>query len=136
LLSGTGIKLYGLQKLLHFVNSTDKCPLSLEFDVFVRSRPELYGLVLGMFARLDLHTAAGVSLSELLDFIIDVDKGYFPNPYHNFFHAVDVTGVLFFILNDVRANRYLSKIDAMALLLAALCHDIGHVSWAILSHSE
>jgi hypothetical protein len=81
-----------------------------------------------MFARLDLHTAAGVSLSELLDFIIDVDKGYFPNPYHNFFHAVDVTGVLFFILNDVRANRYLSKIDAMALLLAALCHDIGHVS--------
>ncbi|KAI9276328.1 hypothetical protein BC943DRAFT_285185 [Umbelopsis sp. AD052] len=114
------------RKLLHFVNSHEECPLSLDFDVFTRSRPELYGIVLGMFARLDLHTAAGVSLSELLDFIIDVDKGYFPNPYHNFFHAVDVTGVLFFILNDVRANRYLSKIDAMALLLAALCHDIGH----------
>lgn len=86
-----------------------------------------------MFARLDLHTAAGVSLSELLDFIIDVDNGYFPNPYHNFFHAVDVTGVLFFILNDVRANRYLSKVDAMALLLAALCHDIGHVGYVLLS---
>ncbi|GAB5591465.1 hypothetical protein Unana1_06365 [Umbelopsis nana] len=114
------------RKLLHFVNSPKKCPLGLDFDVFACSRPELYGIVLGMFARLDLHTAAAVSLSELLDFIIDVDKGYFPNPYHNFFHAVDVTGVLFFILADARANRFLSKIDAMALLLAALCHDIGH----------
>ncbi|KAM3586424.1 hypothetical protein VKS41_002940 [Umbelopsis sp. WA50703] len=79
-----------------------------------------------MFIRIKVDTAIGATASQLLDFIIDVDHGYLQNPYHSFFHAVDVTAVIYYILNDLEAAIHLSTLDMAALLIAALCHDIGH----------
>ncbi|KAI9017977.1 hypothetical protein CLU79DRAFT_762470 [Phycomyces nitens] len=89
-------------------------------------RAEVYGFILGLFERLDLCRAIGITSSELLDFIIDVDKGYLPNAYHSFYHAADVTVVLFAMLADFDAKQYLTSVDMATLLIAALCHDIGH----------
>ncbi|KAG0281526.1 hypothetical protein BGZ96_001102 [Linnemannia gamsii] len=79
-----------------------------------------------MFVKLELVECLGVTSDEMLDFIIDVDRGYLATFYHSFYHAADVTSVLYHMLQDMQASQYLSKPDMAALLLAGLCHDIGH----------
>ncbi|RUP44743.1 hypothetical protein BC936DRAFT_149057 [Jimgerdemannia flammicorona] len=95
-------------------------------NVFNWSKSELYGIVLGMFVKLDLHLAVGIQESELLDLVIDIDRGYLQNPYHSFYHAVDVTCVLYYMLTSLGAARHLTSLNMTILLIAALCHDIGH----------
>ncbi|KAG0281070.1 High affinity cAMP-specific and IBMX-insensitive 3',5'-cyclic phosphodiesterase 9A [Linnemannia exigua] len=111
--------------MLRFVSGKFK-PVSHDFNVWDHTLPEIYGIILAMFVKLDLVKCLNISESELLDFIIDVDRGYLATYYHSFFHAADVTAVLYHILLDMNASQYLSKPDMAALLLAGLCHDIGH----------
>ncbi|KAG9319685.1 hypothetical protein KVV02_007787 [Mortierella alpina] len=111
--------------LLRFVSGRAK-PVDLDFNVWDYTVPEIYGYILGMFVRLELVDCLGITSGELLDFIIDVDRGYRATFYHSFYHAADVTAVLYHMLQGMRASQYLSKPDMAALLLAGLCHDIGH----------
>ncbi|KAG0213092.1 High affinity cAMP-specific and IBMX-insensitive 3',5'-cyclic phosphodiesterase 9A [Mortierella sp. GBA43] len=100
--------------------------VGLDFCVWDYSIPEIYGIIVGMFNKLGLTECLNISESELLDFIIDVDRGYLEIFYHSFYHAADVTAVLYHMLLEMNASQYLSKPDMAALLLAGLCHDIGH----------
>ncbi|KAF9083203.1 hypothetical protein BGX29_009433 [Mortierella sp. GBA35] len=111
--------------MLRFLSGKFK-PASQDFNVWDHTLPEIYGIILAMFVKLDLVKCLDISEGELLDFIIDVDRGYLATYYHSFFHAADVTAVLYRILLDMSASQYLSKPDMAALLLAGLCHDIGH----------
>ncbi|KAI1316574.1 hypothetical protein EDD11_009839 [Mortierella claussenii] len=111
--------------MLRFISGKFK-PVSLDFNVWNHSLPEIYGIILGMFSKLGLIECLGISESELLDFIIDVDRGYLATFYHSFYHAADVTAVLYHMLLEMNASQYLCKPDMAALLLAGLCHDIGH----------
>ncbi|KAI8380868.1 hypothetical protein BD560DRAFT_387419 [Blakeslea trispora] len=97
-----------------------------DFSVLHKSRAELYGFILGFFERLGLCESIGVTPSEFLDFLVDVDHGYLPNAYHSFFHAVDVSIVLYHMVTEYDVAKYISRIDIAALLIAGLCHDIGH----------
>ncbi|KAF9350470.1 High affinity cAMP-specific and IBMX-insensitive 3',5'-cyclic phosphodiesterase 9A [Mortierella sp. NVP85] len=101
-------------------------PVGLDFSVWDYSIPEIYGIIVGMFVKLDLVECLNISESELLDFVVDVDRGYLQVFYHSFHHAADVTSVLYHMLLHMNASQYLSKPDMAALLLAGLCHDIGH----------
>lgn len=96
------------------------------FSVLDKSRAELYGFILGFLERLGLCESIGVTPSEFLDFLVDVDHGYLPNAYHSFYHAVDVAIVLYHMVCEYDVATYISRIDIAALLIAGLCHDIGH----------
>jgi len=98
------------------------------FTVLDKSRAELYGYILGFLERLGLCESIGVTPSEFLDFLVDVDHGYLPNAYHSFYHAVDVAIVLYHMVCQYDVASYISRIDIAALMIAGLCHDIGHVS--------
>ncbi|KAF9428017.1 High affinity cAMP-specific and IBMX-insensitive 3',5'-cyclic phosphodiesterase 9A [Podila epigama] len=111
--------------MLRFVSGRSKA-VNLDFNVWEHSMPEIYGVILGMFIKLGLVECLNITPGELLDFIIDVDRGYLATFYHSFYHAADVTAVLYHMLLDMKASQYLSKPDMAALLLAGLCHDIGH----------
>ncbi|KAG0014579.1 hypothetical protein BGZ82_001719 [Podila clonocystis] len=111
--------------MLRFVSGRSKA-VNLDFNVWDHSMPEIYGIILGMFVKLGLVECLNITTGELLDFIIDVDRGYLATFYHSFYHAADVTSVLYHMLLDMNASQYLSKPDMAALLLAGLCHDIGH----------
>ncbi|KAG0301754.1 hypothetical protein BGZ98_008077 [Dissophora globulifera] len=113
------------QVFLRFTAGRAKA-VDMEFNVWDYTVPEIYGYILGMFATLELVDCIGVTPGELLDFIIDVDRGYIATFYHSFYHAADVTAVLYHSLQGMHASQYLSKPDMAALLLAGLCHDIGH----------
>jgi len=114
--------------MLRFLSGKVK-PVGLDFDVWDHTLPEIYGIILAMFCKLGLVECLNITEGELLDFIIDVDRGYLATFYHSFYHAADVTAVLYNILANMNASQYLSKPDMAALLLAGLCHDIGHVSF-------
>ncbi|ORZ11523.1 hypothetical protein BCR42DRAFT_440547 [Absidia repens] len=99
---------------------------TLDFNLHGKSRADIYGLLLVCFQNLDLLNKLGWTPSVLLDFFIDVDQGYHPNAYHSFHHAVDVTLVLYYMVQEFDIVYYLSPIDIALLFIAGLCHDIGH----------
>jgi 3'5'-cyclic nucleotide phosphodiesterase len=48
------------------------------------------------------------------------------NPYHNSTHAADVVqAVMFILLKDKLSSRF-SPLEVLAMILAAVIHDVGH----------
>ncbi|KAI8982150.1 hypothetical protein BDF20DRAFT_798844, partial [Mycotypha africana] len=68
----------------------------------------------------------GITTSDFLDLLVDIEKGYNDNPYHSFYHAVDVAMVLYNMLEEYNMSEHLTRFDVAMLILAGLCHDIGH----------
>ncbi|KAI8333936.1 hypothetical protein BC941DRAFT_515934 [Chlamydoabsidia padenii] len=98
-----------------------------EWHVLELSRTDLYGHLLGMFAHLKVLDALAIDASQLLDFLVDVDSGYLFTPYHSFYHAADILMMLYYILTELDGlKQLLPMIDIAPLLIAALCHDMGH----------
>jgi hypothetical protein len=59
--------------------------------------------------------------------LVAVKQGYKNNPYHNWRHAFDVVQATFvFIVQFGVKQMIFSPIEKFSLLIAALCHDIGH----------
>eukprot|EP00747_Dinoflagellata_sp_TGD_P040092 gnl/TRDRNA2_/TRDRNA2_140656_c1_seq1.p1 gnl/TRDRNA2_/TRDRNA2_140656_c1~~gnl/TRDRNA2_/TRDRNA2_140656_c1_seq1.p1 ORF type:complete len:350 (-),score=76.09 gnl/TRDRNA2_/TRDRNA2_140656_c1_seq1:71-1087(-) len=60
-------------------------------------------------------------------FLKEAEAFYLPKtPYHNWYHAVDVTHCVYRLFNICFVETYLSGTDRFALLISALAHDIGH----------
>ncbi|KAI8088816.1 uncharacterized protein BX664DRAFT_296172 [Halteromyces radiatus] len=97
-----------------------------EWHVLDLSRTDLYGHLLGIFAHLKVFDTLNITPSQLLDFLIDVDTAYLHTPYHSFFHAADIVVMLYYILMELDGLKQLQPIDMPRLLIAALCHDMGH----------
>jgi hypothetical protein len=65
----------------------------------------------------------------LSNFIQAAAKGYVAfeaAPYHNWCHAVDVTHGVFRLLSLCSTERFLTGHERYALIVSAICHDIGH----------
>ena len=52
--------------------------------------------------------------------------GYGHNPYHNWCHAVDVMQSVFSLLTEAGGAGFLLSVERLAILLAALGHDLEH----------
>lgn len=48
------------------------------------------------------------------------------NPYHNYYHAVDVAHATFNFLSWTHSSEWLEQLEQLAVLLAALGHDVAH----------
>jgi len=59
-------------------------------------------------------------------FITCLSSGYHDNPYHNFIHACDVLSSSMRILNKMMWHAWLSDLEAYALLVSSLAHDVQH----------
>lgn len=89
----------------------------------------LVGIVVKMFQNLDLIAVMRIiEPSDFLATILSIRSAYDENPnsFHNFRHAVDCTQFIYSCLVRGRMRRYFTPIQMSALLLAALCHDVGH----------
>ncbi|RKP09303.1 hypothetical protein THASP1DRAFT_14461, partial [Thamnocephalis sphaerospora] len=88
---------------------------------------ELYGVVIGMFRRLGIFPdTMPVAEGCLVAFLDDVRAGYLDNPYHSFAHGVDVASVVYNFLHMPYTMAWLTPLDRVSMMIAALCHDIGH----------
>ena len=92
----------------------------------------IYAYWLQMRVVFDIFADSGVleyfKLDEriLASWISKVASNYKENPYHNFSHATHVLHCVFLFLMTTEANNYLTRVDQLALLIAAICHDIDH----------
>ncbi|KAJ3320897.1 hypothetical protein HDV06_004793 [Boothiomyces sp. JEL0866] len=101
--------------------------LGMDFNVFDWNREDMIGLFLGMFVKLELVTNSKV-LQGLFEFSVEISNNYFPNPYHSFYHAVDVAYMVNYLFAEMGINDQteMTKFEQAALLLAALGHDVLH----------
>jgi len=85
-------------------------------------------LILPLFKSFDLLNEFQISETTLLNFTAEVERRYHDVPFHNYMHAWTVLQATVSMLHDLGnfANTFLQKIDVLTLLVAALCHDIGH----------
>lgn len=99
------------------------------FSVKKFNEVHLVGIVVKMFENLDLLTSMKiVEPSDFLTAILSIREAYLenPNPFHNWHHAIDTTQFIYSCLLRGRMRRYFRPIQIAALLMASLCHDIGH----------
>lgn len=59
-------------------------------------------------------------------FLYRVRRNYNPNHYHNFTHCCDVFQGMYYLLNNLSIAKSLTKLEELALLVAALGHDMDH----------
>jgi HD superfamily phosphodiesterase len=76
---------------------------------------------------MNVDTTFKIDISQLLDFILDASTYYYSVPYHSLRHAADVVTVLYYLCQSHQVVKYLTELDKALLMVAALCHDIGHV---------
>jgi hypothetical protein len=78
--------------------------------------------------RLGLLDACNLNAATLRTFLLNVQAGYHPNPYHNATHAADVTHINYYIITKggLAEKCKLSKEELLAAALAAAIHDFDH----------
>eukprot|EP01063_Lacrimia_lanifica_P042064 TRINITY_DN9994_c0_g1_i1.p1 TRINITY_DN9994_c0_g1~~TRINITY_DN9994_c0_g1_i1.p1 ORF type:complete len:1761 (+),score=514.35 TRINITY_DN9994_c0_g1_i1:629-5284(+) len=88
---------------------------------------QLLFMVAEMFQRRGLSEAFGLKRPTLLRLLARISVGYRKVPYHNAYHAIDVTQTLYRFIVLLAPSRALTKLEEMTLLMCGLCHDIDHM---------
>jgi len=118
-----------LEKHLDEAGIAWTCVDSWDFDVLTISDHQRH-LVCLCFLIFHLGLGYKSDIQQTLaNFSRAAAKGYAAPeiaPYHNWFHAVDVTHSVFRLLSLCCTERFLSGNERYALIVSAMCHDIGH----------
>jgi len=69
-----------------------------------------------------------IDVATFQRFHAEVMAGYLDHPYHNYTHGCDVTHTVCRLLSETKCEKWTSNVEQYALLVSALCHDVGH--WA------
>ena len=94
-------------------------------DPWALAEEELVPLLVAMFHARGLLRALRLSPAALRAFVAGADERYGVAPFHNWRHAFAVTAAAWRFL-DAAPELLPEPLDQLALLVAALCHDVGH----------
>jgi hypothetical protein len=102
-----------------------------EFNAFHLDRfssgHSLSTLCVHLFHSLGLISSFAMDPAEVFAFFRLVERGYQSgNPYHTSLHAADVTQAIAVFCNQPCIANHLSKLELLAVLTAAVCHDLDH----------
>ncbi|MPC34651.1 cGMP-dependent 3',5'-cyclic phosphodiesterase [Portunus trituberculatus] len=81
-----------------------------------------------MVESLGMITKFRLSRESLARFTLMVRKGYRDPPYHNWLHAFSVTHFAFLLLQNLQLveRGVLTSLEALALIVSSMCHDLDH----------
>jgi len=100
---------------------------SFDYDVWTKREEDLVvylNLIFNDFGLLDIFK---VDHETFKRFLLEIRAHYVAtNPYHNFIHSFDVTQSVYSYLTSGGAATYLTHLEIFSLLIAAVCHDVGH----------
>mmetsp|Transcript_55501 Transcript_55501/g.146348 ORF Transcript_55501/g.146348 Transcript_55501/m.146348 type:complete len:286 (-) Transcript_55501:744-1601(-) len=99
---------------------------SIKFNTLNYSPEILERVCEEMFFRFQLDLGLNIRRSSITVFISDVRRKMFDNPYHNWFHVVDVTQTVFYFARKSGMLNCMTTKERLALFLAAVCHDLEH----------
>lgn len=105
--------------------SKEDCLRNFAYVVWSLSQEDMENLVVLMFEHLGLIDEFDIPMETMFKWIHTVAKHYRNNPFHNFYHAFDVAHICYSFLST-SLRQYLTKADMLALLIAALSHDVCH----------
>ncbi len=74
----------------------------------------------------DLDRKFGIEEDALREWLNFVESSYSSCEYHNATHAADVLQTVHFMLTTGKASDFFGDHEILALLIAAMVHDIGH----------
>ncbi|KXZ43213.1 hypothetical protein GPECTOR_97g751 [Gonium pectorale] len=94
-----------------FIEFNVEALIKLAYDIFILS---------GAMEEFELKPKV------LRNFLTAVASHYHAIPYHNFNHVCHVLHATFLISCTTRVRDVLKPVERLALLLAALCHDLDH----------
>lgn len=92
----------------------------------IPSQEQQINACISMFNDLGFCTRWRIKKKTLSRFLLMVAKGYRDVPYHNWTHAFAVAHFAYLLLRTNVTLDYLSDVERVSLLVAALCHDIDH----------
>ncbi|KAL0225751.1 hypothetical protein P9112_013075 [Eukaryota sp. TZLM1-RC] len=117
------LEVYRIEQLSKMIHHWD-------FDVFsvvdfTKGCPLTATTMAAMYSS-DLLKVFNLEISQLAMFLLEVEKGYLPNPYHNSLHAADVVQAVFYLLEVEGLGDVFDDVERLALIIAAAVHDFKH----------
>eukprot|EP00242_Pyramimonas_sp_CCMP2087_P017900 CAMPEP_0198225586 /NCGR_PEP_ID=MMETSP1445-20131203/101721_1 /TAXON_ID=36898 /ORGANISM="Pyramimonas sp., Strain CCMP2087" /LENGTH=1587 /DNA_ID=CAMNT_0043905157 /DNA_START=140 /DNA_END=4903 /DNA_ORIENTATION=+ len=107
--------------------------MTWDFNIFILNEPRsLQRMAEVMFNKLGLlkteERGAKVAFQQhkFVELLKVVEQQHRKIPFHSFQHAVDVTHAVFFLLEVCNIKHFFTDLEILALMTAALFHDIDH----------
>lgn len=87
---------------------------------------DLFQYIRLMFVDMGLIRIFSINLDAFNRFLEKVKANYLNNPFHNFYHGFTVFHSSYVLLNIPKVLEVLNSEETLAIMIAALCHDVGH----------
>ncbi|KAF8293268.1 hypothetical protein TcYC6_0110850 [Trypanosoma cruzi] len=99
----------------------------IELEIITNGNALFYTTYVLLY-KLDLVAQFHLDDAVLQQFLLGVQAGYHPNPYHNSMHAADVAHINYYIMMiaGLKEKCHLSKEKVLAGVLAGAIHDFDH----------
>jgi hypothetical protein len=78
------------------------------------------------FRMFNLQKTFRIEGQKLQCFLMELQKGYKLNPYHNAVHAADILSSGLYIVSTSFVQPNLTDLEMLALIVSHLAHDVGH----------
>ncbi|XP_070182458.1 dual specificity calcium/calmodulin-dependent 3',5'-cyclic nucleotide phosphodiesterase 1A-like [Littorina saxatilis] len=81
-----------------------------------------------LLQKYDLITKFKINTTVLDSFLYALEAGYskYKNPYHNLVHGADVAQTVHYVLSQSHLAHWLTDLEVLATIIAALIHDFEH----------
>lgn len=105
---------------------------SWEFDMFhfntLCRNHSLKAIGYELLHHTNILSRFNIELIILENFLMKMEEGYslHNNPYHNLVHAADVAQTCFVLISKSKLISWMSDIEILAILIAAIIHDYEH----------
>eukprot|EP00045_Choanoeca_perplexa_P004610 m.39359 g.39359 ORF g.39359 m.39359 type:complete len:346 (+) comp12669_c0_seq1:147-1184(+) len=103
----------------------EDCLMDWSFSALEWSQDELITFAVCILERQQTRHTLGVTKEHLRNFVAEVGRNYNGMHFHNLPHAIMVLHSTF-LLRATVSLPFNSPLDEVALLIAALCHDLDH----------
>ena len=102
--------------------------VTFDLDPYTKDDKELVDMVMAMLNEHDTLKNLGISTDVMYNIVLNIKDQYLDVPFHNFRHAFMVLQISYLIVKESPLlKRVLGRPEhRFALLVSALCHDIGH----------
>merc|ERR1711957_1006254 len=103
---------------------------SWNLDVLTFEAADVNSFMLHIFFDSEIGRNTGGAYTTVKTFQCFMDfsrDGYNNVPYHGWSHATDVAHACYRMLVELECKKWLTAIEQYALLLASICHDVGHM---------
>eukprot|EP00961_Rhodomonas_salina_P295955 3935916-Rhodomonas_salina.1 len=99
---------------------------SMSFSTLSFSADSLLHIALELFTEMGVLEDLKISEQSVMLMLIKIRASMPNNMYHNWWHVVDVAQATYCMGLQTRLFDSLSSLDKFALMISALCHDMGH----------